>query len=92
MIEQPEIWGIESISADAIVLRLVVKTRSGSKDDVARELRARVKRTLDDLGIRLPAVGAAAAATPAGGTEETPVIPGVVKQAPPRPPTTGGKK
>jgi small-conductance mechanosensitive channel len=93
MIEQPEIWGIESISADAIVLRLVVKTRSGSKDDVARELRARVKRTLDDLGIRLPAIGAAAAAaTQAGGTDETPVIPGVVKQATPRPPTTGGKK
>ena len=31
MIEQPEIWGIESISAEAIVVRLVVKTRSGSQ-------------------------------------------------------------
>jgi small-conductance mechanosensitive channel len=93
IIEQPEIWGIESISADSVVLRLVVKTRSGSKDDVARELRARVKRTLDDMGIRLPVVGAAAATSAlAGGTDETPVIPGVVKQATPRPPATGGKK
>jgi small conductance mechanosensitive channel len=94
MIEQPEIWGIESISADAIVLRLVVKTRTGAKDDVARELRARVKRTLDDMGIRVPALGVAAGGTAkVGGSDDTPVIPGVVKpQATPRPPTTGGKK
>jgi small-conductance mechanosensitive channel len=94
MMEQPEIWGIESISADAIVLRLVVKTRSGAKDDVARELRARVKRTLDDMGIRVPALGVAAAgAAQTGGLADTPVIPGVVKQQQtPRPPTTGGKK
>lgn len=94
MMEQPEIWGIESISADAIVLRLVVKTRTGAKDDVARELRARVKRTLDDMGIRVPALGVAAgAAAKVGGSDDTPVIPGVVKQqATPRPPTTGGKK
>ncbi len=94
MMEQPEIWGIESISADAIVLRLVVKTRTGGKDEVARELRARVKRTLDDMGIRVPALGVAtASAGQAGGANDTPVIPGVVKQqSTPRPPTTGGKK
>jgi hypothetical protein len=70
-----------------------VKTRTGARDDVARELRARVKRTLDSLGIRLPAVASTAAgAGKAGGTEETPVIPGVVKQSTPRPPTGGGKK
>ena len=54
MLEKPEIWGIESISAEAVVVRLVVKTRSGSKDDVARELRMRLKRALDELGVRLP--------------------------------------
>lgn len=92
IIEQPEVWGIESISAESIVLRLVVKTRPGAKDDVARELRARVKRTLDEMGIRLPTVGAApAVAAPAGAADETPVIPGVVKQATPRS-TMGGKK
>jgi small-conductance mechanosensitive channel len=91
MIEQPEIWGIESISADAVVLRLVVKTRTGAKDDVARELRARVKRALDDLGIRQTALSAATGdAAQGGGTGDTPVIPGIIKQAPP--PTTGGKK
>jgi small conductance mechanosensitive channel len=56
ILEKPEIWGIESISAEAIVLRLVVKTASTSKDDVARELRARLKRALDEMGVRLPAL------------------------------------
>jgi small-conductance mechanosensitive channel len=56
ILEKPEIWGIESISAEAIVIRLVVKTRAGSKDDVARELRARLKSALDALGIKLPAL------------------------------------
>lgn len=54
IIEQPEIWGLESISGDALVIRLVMKTRSSAKDDVARELRARLKRAIDDLGIALP--------------------------------------
>jgi small conductance mechanosensitive channel len=56
IMEKPEVWGIESISAEAIVIRLVVKTRTSAKDDVARELRARLKRTLDTAGIRLPAL------------------------------------
>jgi small conductance mechanosensitive channel len=56
IMEKPEVWGIESISAEAIVIRLVVKTRTSAKDEVARELRARLKRTLDSAGIRLPAL------------------------------------
>lgn len=56
MLDRPEIWGIESISSEAVVVRLVVKTRAASKDDVARELRARLKRTLDEMGIRLPSL------------------------------------
>ena len=56
ILERPEVWGIESVSAEAIVIRLVVKTRAGGKDDVARELRARLKRALDALGVKLPAL------------------------------------
>jgi len=56
VMEKPEVWGIESISAEAIVIRLVVKTHASSKDDVARELRGRLKGALDDMGIRLPAL------------------------------------
>ena len=33
-----------------------MKTASASKDDVARELRGRLKRALDEMGVRLPAL------------------------------------
>lgn len=56
IVEKPALWGIESISAEAIVVRLVVKTRSTAKDDVARELRWRLKKALDEMGVRLPAL------------------------------------
>ncbi len=56
IIDKPETWGIESVSAEAVVLRLVVKTRASAKDDVARELRRRVKAGLDDLGVTLPSL------------------------------------
>jgi len=57
IIEKPELWGLESISGDALVIRLVVKTRSSAKDDVARELRARLKRAMDELDLKLPSLG-----------------------------------
>jgi len=56
ILERPEIWGIESISAEAVVVRLVVRTAAAAKDDVARELRARLKNALDEMGVRLPAL------------------------------------
>ncbi|MCR8671461.1 mechanosensitive ion channel family protein [Agrococcus sp. HG114] len=56
IIDKPEVWGIESVSAEAVVIRLVVKTRASAKDDVARELRRRVKAGLDDLGVQLPSL------------------------------------
>lgn len=56
IMEKPELWGIESISAEAVVVRLVVKTRTSAKDEVARELRLRLKRALDAAGVKLPAL------------------------------------
>jgi small conductance mechanosensitive channel len=83
IIEQPEIWGLESISGDALVIRLVLKTRSSAKDDVARELRARLKKAIDAMGIALPQLnsivltGAEGAQSVRGAhppkTKETPV-------------------
>ena len=49
-------WGLESISGDALVIRLVIKTRANAKDDVARELRMRLKHSIDELGIPLPSL------------------------------------
>jgi small conductance mechanosensitive channel len=56
VVDRPEVWGIESIAADSIVIRLVMKTRPGSTDDVARELRARLKESLDSMGVKLPSL------------------------------------
>ncbi|MGL4257129.1 mechanosensitive ion channel family protein [Microbacterium sp.] len=56
ILEQPEVWGLESISGDALVIRLVMKTRANAKDDVARELRMRLKKSLDEAGVNLPAL------------------------------------
>lgn len=64
IVEQPEIWGLESLSGDALVVRLVMKTRAGAKDDVARELRARLKGALDDTGVRLAQQNAVVIADP----------------------------
>lgn len=54
IVEKPEIWGLESIAENALVIRLAMKTRSSSKDDVARELRIRLKKNLDEMGVHLP--------------------------------------
>jgi small conductance mechanosensitive channel len=56
VLERPESWGLESISDDALVVRLVIKTRTSAKDDVAREVRARVKTAMDDMGVKLPSL------------------------------------
>ncbi len=54
IIEQPEVWGLESVTGDALVTRLVMKTRANAKDDVARELRMRLKNAIDGMGLKLP--------------------------------------
>jgi len=54
ILETPEVWGLESVSGDALVIRIVMKTRPNAKDDVARELRVRLKRAMDGLGVTLP--------------------------------------
>lgn len=56
VLEKPEIWGIESISAEALVIRLVMKVRGPDQFDVARDLRLRLKLALDDMGVALPAL------------------------------------
>ncbi|MWB97361.1 mechanosensitive ion channel family protein [Agromyces seonyuensis] len=55
-VERPEVWGIESISADAVVLRVVAKTRPAAKDDVAEELRGRIKHALEQQGVDSAAI------------------------------------
>ncbi len=54
IIEKPELWGLESISGETVVIRLVVKTRPNAKDDVARALRVRIKQAMDALEVPVP--------------------------------------
>lgn len=49
--DDPEVWGIEQVEADHVLIRLAVKTEPLEQWRVARELRARIKGALDDAGI-----------------------------------------
>jgi small-conductance mechanosensitive channel len=53
VLEEPEVWGVERMSANGVTLRAVVKTRPLEQWKVARELRARIKLALEEAGIGL---------------------------------------
>ncbi len=54
ILEEPEVWGVERLGANAIVIRLVVKTRPADQYAVSRELRQRLKEAFDAEGIEIP--------------------------------------
>jgi len=54
VLAEPEMWGIESISAEALVVRMVVKVRGGEQWAAKRALYAEIKKALDYEGIDLP--------------------------------------
>nr|WP_235560698.1 mechanosensitive ion channel domain-containing protein [Microbacterium sp. Leaf320] len=56
IIEKPELWGLESIDGDALVVRLVIKARANAKDDVAQELRKRLRTALLENEISFPSM------------------------------------
>ncbi|QIS39067.1 mechanosensitive ion channel family protein [Clavibacter capsici] len=86
IVEKPELWGIESISESAVVIRIVVKTRSNARDDVSRELRGRLKAALDAMGVTLPSLTAVVltgfdSAASVGGAHPPRTVPTPVQQA-----------
>jgi small conductance mechanosensitive channel len=52
MLEKPEVWGAQELSGKEVTMRLVAKTTPMRQWEVARELRARVKATLDEAGVQ----------------------------------------
>lgn len=56
IVEKPELWGLESVGGDALVVRIVVKTRANAKDDVAQELRRRLRAALLEKEIAVPSL------------------------------------
>jgi small conductance mechanosensitive channel len=56
IVEKPELWGLESIGGDALVVRIVIKSRANAKDDVAQELRRRLRSALSENEIAIPSM------------------------------------
>jgi len=54
VMERPEVWGVQSLGASSVAIRLVVKTEPSQQWAVERELRLRLKVALDDAGIEIP--------------------------------------
>jgi moderate conductance mechanosensitive channel len=54
VLEEPEVWGVERIDPEAVIMRVVIKTAPMEQWGVTRELRERVKARFDRLGIEIP--------------------------------------
>jgi moderate conductance mechanosensitive channel len=56
ILEDPEMWGIESISHEALMVRLTIRVRAGEQFTMKRALHRYVKSALDKRGIDIPAL------------------------------------
>jgi small conductance mechanosensitive channel len=54
ILEEPAVWGVQALSANSVVMRVVVKTMPGMQFKVARALRELIKTTMDDNNIEIP--------------------------------------
>ena len=54
IIEEPEVWGVQSLSPEAVVVRVTLKTAPLEQWRVAREMRERIKDRFDSEGIAMP--------------------------------------
>ncbi len=54
LLEDPAVWGVQSLDADGVIVRIAVKTTPLQQWAVTRELRRRVKDALDEAGIDIP--------------------------------------
>ena len=56
LLDEPRYAGVESVSGEAVVVRVVAKAAPTDQTAVSRELRARIKQAFDADGIRIPTV------------------------------------
>ncbi len=54
IIEEPELWGVESFGENSIVIRLAIKTEAAQQWATARLVRQRLKEAFDREGIEIP--------------------------------------
>jgi small-conductance mechanosensitive channel len=53
VIEEPEVWGVQDLGPDAVVVRVTLKTAPMEQWNVAREMRERIKARFDREGIEM---------------------------------------
>jgi len=76
ILEEPEVWGVEKLGPDAIVMRLVVKTKPAEQFNVMRELRRRLLEAFAAEGIELHGPGRMASVQrDAGSSQESDASP-----------------
>jgi small conductance mechanosensitive channel len=51
ILEEPSVWGVQALSREAMVVRVVLKTAPGRQAEVSRQLRERVKKAFDQAGV-----------------------------------------
>ena len=54
IIEEPEVWGVEALGADRVIVRVALKTAPLEQWRVAREARERIKARFEYEGIEIP--------------------------------------
>jgi small-conductance mechanosensitive channel len=54
ILEEPEVWGVQSIGPGGITIRLVAKTKPLEQWRISRQLREQIKAELDRAGIEVP--------------------------------------
>jgi small-conductance mechanosensitive channel len=54
IIEEPDVWGVQSLGPDSVVVRVTLKTLPQQQWVVAREMRERVKSRFDEEGVSTP--------------------------------------
>ncbi|GGI07165.1 mechanosensitive ion channel family protein [Egicoccus halophilus] len=53
-LDEPEMWGVQTLGNDSVDLRLVIKTRPGEQWAIGRELRRRIKNAFDVADMEIP--------------------------------------
>jgi len=51
LLEEPQVWGVEALTLEKVVVRIAVRTAPLQQWAVARELRARIKARFDAEGV-----------------------------------------
>jgi len=54
VLEEPEVWGVQELAAESVLVRVVLKTAPLEQWGIARTLRERIKDRFDAEGIEIP--------------------------------------